>query len=108
MMTKKQYYVKVQSKEISATGHGDGGFLIEATDGEVELLRKKFDQIHTHDFATFFSARVTIMPYSNAESNYRSSDNISDIYAMIYDLGVPKTKQAMVEDKIIDASKEMK
>lgn len=48
------------------------------------------------------------MPYANSKSNDRYSDNISDIYAMIYDLGVPETKQAMVEDKIIDASKEMK
>ncbi|HLR42585.1 MAG TPA: hydrolase [Pseudogracilibacillus sp.] len=108
MMTKKQYYVKVQSKEISSTAHGDGGFLIEATDGEVELLRKKFNDMHANDFDTFFRAHVPIMPYSDAESNDRYSDNISDIYAMIYDLGVPETKQAMVDDKIIDASKEMK
>lgn len=108
MVEKKKYYVKVQSKEISETAHGDTGFTIEATQTEVKLLRKKFDDMNSNDFDTFIRAHVPIMPYSNAKSNDRYSENLREIYEMIYDLADEATKQAMQEDKMIASANRMK
>ncbi len=93
-MTKKQYYVNLQSKEISQIKyHNNADFTIYATDTEVMLLRKKLDSMHDAEMDTFWRSHVPIMPYHRDESNDRHDASLADAFQMIYDLGDEQAKE---------------
>lgn len=101
MTEKKKYYVSVQSKEISKVQVGNNKeFTIFATDGEVSMLRKKFDEMDSTEIDNFFRAHVPIIPYHKDSSNDQYDSLLREIFQKLYELGDDATKAFIEKENL--------
>lgn len=101
-MEKKQYYVSLQSREISQIKHGNNAdFTIYATEGEVSMLRTKLDRVYSAEFDTFWRAHVPFIPYHNDASNDRYDQSLTEAFEMIYQLGDEQTRSYIEESGVL-------
>lgn len=101
-MTKKKYYINVQSREISQISfQNNNDFIIYATDSEISQLRRKFSDIHRAELDTFWRSHIPIMPYHRDEPNDRYDDGLLESFQMIYELGDEDAKQFMKDSGLL-------
>lgn len=101
-MDKEKYYVNLQSKEISKIAYQNNtDFTIYATKEEVDFLRKKLDNVHKADTATFWRSYVPIMPYHHDESNDSYDQALLGAFQMIYELGDEQAQQFIEENNLL-------
>lgn len=101
MAEKEKYFVNVQSKEISKVEVGNNKeFTIYATEGEVSMLRKKFDEIDTTEMDNFFRAHVPIVPYHKDTSNDKYDSLLTEIFQQLYELGDDATKKFIEKENL--------
>ncbi|HET7628542.1 MAG TPA: hydrolase [Bacillales bacterium] len=91
-MEQRPYYIKIETGEIhSDPTISEWEFQIEATEDDVEQLRRLMEKIDNDSFHTFWRAHVPY-PYHQDEENHQYEDTLARIYRMIYDHGDEKAK----------------
>lgn len=101
-MEKKKYYVNLQSREISKIKHeNNNAFTVNATTEEVQMLRRKLDNVHGAEVDTFWRSHIPIMPYHNDLSNDRYDKNLTEAFGMIYDLGDEQARSFVKESGVL-------
>lgn len=92
-MTKKKYYVDMQSREISQVKyHNNHHYQIQATDEEIQKLRRLFDRVGYGDMAAYWRSHIPFEPYHNDLGNDLYDESFTDALALIYELGDETTK----------------
>lgn len=102
-MGRKKYYVNMQSREISQIKYGNNAdFTIYATEGEVQTLRQKLNQMYDAELGTFIRSHVPFIPYHHDQSNDDYDQGITEAFQMIYDLGNEEAKRHIKEMGVLD------
>lgn len=86
------YYVSVSARTIQADPPETDHLAIQATEKQLELLRRKLEREDRNDE---LSSGRAIIPFKSAEKDPAEaefSDDLLDLYAYIYELGTPETK----------------
>ncbi|GAB3047444.1 hydrolase [Virgibacillus ainsalahensis] len=92
-MEKKNYYVSVGTGEISQIRYDNNdAFVINATEEEVSLLRRKLENLNGASIQSFWRAHVPIKPYHEDKPNDDYDSNMKDTFQMLYDWGDEQTK----------------
>lgn len=90
---RKNYYVSLQSREISQIKFGNNHhFTIYATDEEVGMLRKKLDRVYEAEIDSFWRSHVPFVPYHHDLANDSYDEAFSEALEMIYKLGDEQAK----------------
>jgi hypothetical protein len=92
-MEKKRRYVSVQAGTIMEN-QGDAAYELEidATEEEVQMLRRLFQERLSHEYDTFLRAHVPAVPYHFDMENDMYDESLKEIYALIYKLGTEETR----------------
>lgn len=93
MMTPQTYYVSISSGTIESQSSRTAQLAVQATEEELEILRRKLE--HEEKITESTSLRAAI-PYKSAERDPAQeaySDDLLDLYAYIYRLGTPRTRE---------------
>lgn len=99
---KKTYYVNLTTREITDTPYGnEQPFVIEASDAEIELLRKKMDNMYEEDLLSFVRAHIPFQPYHVNNPSDQFDQEFMEAYEMIYQLGDDETKAKIMEMGIL-------
>lgn len=105
--TKKTYYIKVNTGEITQTPTASAwDFKIEATDEEIIELREYFNQNYDNEWAGFFRAHVPFLEYHNDKQNDAYDATIKKVYGIIYQLGDQEAKSHIESMGVLDMGKD--
>ncbi|WP_010678505.1 hypothetical protein [Bacillus timonensis] len=100
---RKTYYIAVGSGEISQVKSGSTWeYKIEATDEEIQQLRKLFDANYSNEVENFLRAHVPFIEYHYDSSNDKYDTNMLQIFQMIYQLGDQEAKDFIQSEGILD------
>lgn len=100
-MEKKQYYVNMQSREISQIPyHNNTAFTINATKEEVAFLRQRLENVHTADTNSFWRSHVPIMPYHQDQANDDHDEAMSGAWQLVYELGDESAQEFIREHNL--------
>ena len=95
---KRKYYVSLVANEISQVPYENNThFVIEASEGEVEQLRKIFEEINNADRSGYWRAHVPFRPYHQDESNDQYDNQLTAAHHLLYRLGDETTKAGFEE-----------
>ncbi|MBB3109227.1 hypothetical protein FHS18_001279 [Paenibacillus phyllosphaerae] len=92
-MEKEQYYVSVSARTIETSPSRSEQLEIEATEQELNELQARLER-EEHDY-NVTSGRALI-PYKSAERDPATeafSEHLLELYAYIYELGTPSTRE---------------
>jgi len=92
-MSKKKYYVSVQSRTIMER-QGDAAYEleIEATPEELRQLQSLFEEMEASDQDAYFRTHFPGIPYHHDSENDRYDDSLKRVYRTLYSLGTEETK----------------
>ncbi|WP_202078513.1 hydrolase [Caldalkalibacillus salinus] len=101
-MEKKKYYVAVESGQIlEDQGASSYELEIEATEEERQQLEKLFSKKNTENIDLFIDPHAP-NKWDEIESDVQNyNDFMMNIYAMIYRLGTPETKDFIERNDIL-------
>jgi hypothetical protein len=105
-MEKNKYWVNVRDQEIVPQGETvNYEFEIEATDEEVTELRERLDQLVEVDTKLLNRAKTPYEPLPEHDQEIKNApydERLLDVYRLIHQLGVPKTRIHIEEMNIMD------
>jgi hypothetical protein len=85
---RKTYYIGLANGQIfQDRSSSPWNFQIEATDDEINELRRLFNQNEAMEEKNFYRAHIPFMPYHFDQENDDYDHTLYDAYKMIYDLG---------------------
>ncbi|MBW7473504.1 hypothetical protein K0T92_01945 [Paenibacillus oenotherae] len=93
MMTPQTYYVSITSGTIEMKPSRTDQLSIQATEEELTILQRKLQQEEKITESTSLRAAI---PFKSAErdpAQEKFSDDLLDLYAYIYRLGTPRTRE---------------
>lgn len=91
-MDKKKYWVSVGGQEIVSPGEGTNyEFEIEATQEELNRLKKLLDETNREANRPHGSEQAAASGREQSNRNYE--ERLTEVYRLIYDLGIPRTKE---------------
>ncbi|MFC5650873.1 hypothetical protein ACFPYJ_17490 [Paenibacillus solisilvae] len=86
------YYVSISSRTIESNPSRAEQLTVEATEEELQILRRKLDRVEQDLDKTSGRAMV---PYKSAERDAAEGaygDDLIDLYAYVYRIGTPQTR----------------
>ncbi|HEY0827046.1 MAG TPA: hypothetical protein VGE40_03040 [Bacilli bacterium] len=96
-MDRKRYWASVGTREIVPQGEGANyEFEIEATDEEINLLRKLFEEEESSDHRLVGRAKTPYEAFPENDQEIKNlpfDEHLQDIYRFIHYLGSPRTKE---------------
>ncbi|GAA0379872.1 hydrolase [Bacillus horti] len=103
MDQKKKYYIAVENGQILEDQEAAAyELVIEATEEEVNELSKLFAKKDVEDVGLFVDPHLP-NKWSDVEDDVQSySNQLEEIYKLIYRLGTPETKQHIEQNEIIE------
>jgi hypothetical protein len=100
---KQSYFINIQSHEIFSEPDGaEWDFKIKATESQVAVLQRLFDQNDETDWESYFRAHIPYLEYHHQPQNKEYDLRILLIYSLLYYLGDEKTRAHIREMGILN------
>ncbi|WHY84067.1 hydrolase [Neobacillus novalis] len=100
---KQSYYVNIQSHAILRDPfEGEWDVKIEATESQLAVLERLFDQNDETDWESFFRAQFPFLEYHHQPQNMEYDRQMQLIYTMLFYLGDEKTRAHIREMGILN------
>ncbi|WP_415839512.1 hypothetical protein [Paenibacillus tarimensis] len=102
IVMKEHYYVSISSGTIEKQRPEADYMEIEATPEELEQLQRLIVREEADDRISHFKAQIPYKSNDKEQTATDFSDDIRDLYAMIYKLGTESTKQFIRDNRLIE------